>query len=179
VRSPTHTLGVRAALAALVATATLTASLPAAAGEDAAGATVNLCLPEFGALYGGSLARPGLAAMLGGGERLRMIEILPHNLTIRWTNAVTIACNRIEWDSADVYATHYGLEYWDNTAGAYRLCYEETSNTLARVEHCFAPVNTTRVRFTVFGHPLEYDALVLRGFALTPPLPVDTGTATR
>ncbi len=120
------------------------------------------------ARFSGSLVREELPAMLRGEGRLRAIQAPPHDLVITWTQAVTVTGHVIGWDSAEIFGAHYGLEAWDDAAGAWRLLYEETANRRERAEHRFPPVTTTRLRFTVFAHPLHYDAVVIRAFRFLP-----------
>jgi len=111
--------------------------------------------------FDGSLAEPFTETILAGAGRLRTVLLPPHDLIITWPSSVSFNVQRIEWDSAEKFAGHYGLEYWNDDESAYRLVYEEMTNSTENSLHTFAMVNTHRVRFTVYTHPVAYDGLII------------------
>jgi hypothetical protein len=121
------------------------------------------------ASFTGSLARTELFPMLRDLTLLQVVEAPPHDLIVTWTNPVTIAGHEITWESPTLAAAHYGLEYWDAPAARWQLLYETTSNNLDTCVHRFPAITTSRVRFTVFLHPMRYYGLSIRHLRLLAP----------
>ena len=97
---------------------------------------------------------------------MALVAVPPHDLIVQWPSPVSFDTLRIDWDSNSVRGFHYGLEYWDDKAGIYRLVFEESSNDRSDAVHRFRQVTASKIRFTVFRHTVRYHALVLRGLIL-------------
>ena len=134
---------------------------------DGAPDETNLLRHEDVRAISGTLSGSGLAAMLRGDDALRRIRIPPHDLGVEWSRPVQFNTLRIQWKDETIYGIHYGLEYWDVGAKRYRLAFEERSNTRSERTHTFPGITTTRIRFSVFKHPLQYNAVVINDLQLT------------
>ena len=126
----------------------------------------NLLLARSVHTRSGSLAGPELLSLLEDDKPMREIRVLPHDLVVTWTQAVRVNTLDVTWHSEERLAEHYGLEIWDDENQCFWLAFEERSNTKVQRSHTFSPITTTHVRFTVFRHPLSYDALVINKLAL-------------
>jgi hypothetical protein len=134
---------------------------------DGAPKEANLLRHDDVRATSGTLSGKGLAAMLRGDDALRRIRILPHDLGVEWSRPVQLNTLRIEWQDETIYGIHYGLEYWDAAAKRYRLAFVEPANTRPKRTHTFPDITTTRIRFSVFKHPLQYNAVVINDLQLT------------
>lgn len=132
--------------------------------DEPPGRKLDLLAP--GVELGGSLGDAGVREMLLGRAELKAILVPPHHLTVRWPRPVSMGACRVEWQGAGTHATHYGMECWDEAAGRYRLLYEVVGNREVARVHRFIRVRTSRIRFTIFEHPVGYHATVLRRFEL-------------
>ncbi|MDE0839631.1 MAG: hypothetical protein OSB41_11340 [Kiritimatiellae bacterium] len=140
-----------------------------AANHRGDGATneTNLLRHDDVRAISGTLSGDGLAAMLRGDDALRRIRIPPHDLGVKWSRPVQLNTLRVQWQDETIYGIHYGLEYWDASAKRYRLAFEERTNTQPERTHTFSTITTTRIRFSVFKHPLQYNAVVINDLQLT------------
>ncbi|NPV46242.1 MAG: hypothetical protein HPY69_04765 [Armatimonadetes bacterium] len=86
----------------------------------------------------------------------------PHALILAWKQPVTLDTNRILW-LGENRGLWYGLEYWDGVR--WRLLYEERRNLQPEPIYRFAPVTTTRVRFTIYS-VLGQQRVLMRAFEL-------------
>lgn len=86
----------------------------------------------------------------------------PHALILAWKQPVTLDTNRILW-LGENRGLWYGLEYWDGVR--WRLLYEERRNLQPEPIYRFAPVTTTRVRFTICS-VLGQQRVLMRAFEL-------------
>ena len=130
----------------------------AAVGDDARRAW-EARLKALPNLCGGEAVQRGAFR----GETVRKRRAPPNDLVIVWREPVTFDALLVNWESEKAFATQYGLEYWDEAEGGYRLLVEERDNRSAVSIHRFEPVRTRKARFAVFAHPLS---LVIRHFGL-------------
>jgi len=139
----------------------------AVSASRAIGAGENLLRDSVGKVSSsGSLAPFGPEEMIAGRGELRTIRIPPQDLVVEWESPVTFDTQAVKWDSEKVYASHYGLEWWDETNRCYRLVYEEKHNCAPEAVHRFDRIRTTKVRFTIFDHVLGYMSVIIKDFAL-------------
>ncbi len=143
--------------AAIVTTATLWAE---------PSQSINLLATSSVSEYSGSLSGADLDAILKGEGRLRRIQVLPHVLEVSWKQSISANTLSVQWDSDELNASHYGLEYWDAPSESFKLAFEEMANSTSARTHYFRDIRTQRIRFTVFKHPLKYSSVIIKSLSL-------------